>query len=250
MKYFSRILATVGVLSCSLSMSMQTASASPINGTLQLGGTFTIGPTFLNFCPAPGPCPAAPGPWNSPATGTGDLSAYTGDGMITNLSSGTEPVGTLLPGNGIPFLVFTGGVSVGGGSNPDTPTIEFFITEVFAGVGTAANCASGGEGTLCTPTGSAVTLLNGSGGNSSATITAAGLAENLTTGEFDALQIVLTSQFNTTYESVLNTEATFGSITNTFSATFTATSAPEPSSMWMIGIGAGLVLFAARRHKQ
>jgi hypothetical protein len=231
-------------------LSIETSSASPINGTLQLGGTFTIGPTFLNFCPAPGPCAAAPGPWNSPATGTGDLAAYTGDGMITNLSSAAEPVGTLLAGNGIPFLIFTGGVSVGGGSNPVTPTIEFFITEVFAGVGTAANCVNGGVGTLCTPTGSAVTLLNGSGDNSSATITAEGLAENLTTGEFDALQIVLTSQFNSSYESVLNTELTAGSVTNTYSATFTALSAPEPSSMWMIGIGAGVVLWAARRHKQ
>jgi hypothetical protein len=244
MNCFFKILATVGVLGCGA------LSASPINGTLQLGGTFTIGPTFLNFCAAPGPCAAAPGAWNSPASGTGDLSAYTGNGLLTNLSQGTEPVGTLLPGNGVPFLIFTGGAAVGGGSNPATPTIEFFITEVFAGVGTAANCASGGVGTLCTPTGSAVTLLNGPGGNSSATITAVGLAENLTTGEFDALQIVLTSQFNTTYEQVVSTEQTFGSVTNTFSAVFAATSVPEPSSMAMMAIGAGLVLFAARRRKQ
>jgi hypothetical protein len=159
-------------------------------------------------------------------------------------------VGTLLPGNGIAFLIFTGGAAAGGGSNPATPTIEFFLTEVFAGVGTAANCVSGGVGTLCTPPGSAVTLLNGPGGNSSATITAVGMAENLTTGEFDPLQIVLTSQFNTTYEQVVNAEQTFGSVTNTFSATFTAASVPEPSSMGMMAIGGGLVLFAARRRKQ
>jgi hypothetical protein len=244
MNCFLKVLATAGMLGCGA------LSATPINGTLQLGGTFTIGPTFLNFCAAPGPCPSAPGAWNSPATGTGDLSLYTGDGLLTNLTQGTEPVGTLLTGNGVLFLTFTGGAAAGGGSNPATPTIEFFITEVFAGVGSAANCASGGVGTLCTPVGSAVTLLNGPGGNSSATITAVGLAENMTTGEFDALQIVLTSQFNTTYEQVVSAEETLGSVTNTFSATFTAASAPEPSSMGMMAIGAGLVLFAARRRKQ
>lgn len=241
---FSRVLTIVTVLASGLLLSMQTASANPINGTLQLGGTFTIGPSFLNFCAAPGPCAAAPGPWDIPSSGTGDLAAYSGDGLLTNLNSVMEPVPTLLPGNGVPFLVFTGG-----SGNPVTPTIEFWITQVFAGVGTAANCLVDVVGNLCTPAGSAVTLLDGPGGNSSATIVAAGMAENLTTMEFDPLQIILTSQFNTTYTSVLNTETLFGSVTNTYSATFTAMSTPEPSSAWMMAIGGALVLFAARRRK-
>jgi hypothetical protein len=252
MKSFSNVVSTAAVVGCGLFLSMQTASATQISGTLQLEGTFTIGPDFLNFCPSPAPvsgCAAAPGEWNSPATGTGDLADYTGNGMLTNLSSGVEPVGTLL-GAPVLFLTFTPGAAAGGGSNPTPVEIEFFITEVLAGVGTGS-CASGGVGATCTPTGSAVTLTNLPGGNSSAQITAIGLAENLLTGEIDPLQIVLSAQFNTTFESVLNTENTAGSVTNVFSANFSATPVPEPSSLAMMGIGASLVFCAMlRRRKQ
>jgi hypothetical protein len=247
MKSILNVLATAAVLGCGLFLSMQTASATPVNGTEVLGGTFTIGPTFLNFCAAPGPCAAAPGPWNAPATGTGDLINYTGNGLITNLSSGVEPIGTLLPGHGIPFVVFTPGAAVGGGSNPTPVTIEFFISEVFAGVGDPT-CSS----LTCTPPGSPVTFLNTSGGGSSATVSATGFAENLTTGEFDPLNIIFTSQFNVPYSTVLFAESQVGgSITNTYSASFSASSIPEPSTMQMMGAGIGLVLFAvARRRKQ
>jgi hypothetical protein len=225
MKYISKTVAIAGVLG-SLFM-IQAASAGPINGTLVLGGTFTIGSDFLNFCASPGPCTSAtPGPWNTPSSGSLD-----------------EPVGTALS-TPVLFLTFTPNAG-----NPATPEIEFLLTEVFAGVGTG-DCTSGGVGATCTPAGSAVTFLNGSGGNSSATITIDGLAVNLLTSETDALQIVLTSQFNTPYEDVLTTETNAGSVTNTYSASFTATSIPEPSSLGMIGIGAGLIMLAARRRKQ
>jgi len=189
--------------------------ASPITGTLQLGGTFTIGQTFLNFCATAGPCPGAPGNWNIPANGTGDLAAsYATDpngGLITNLTSAAEPVGTLLPGNGVLFLTFAAS-----GALP-VPDIEFYLTQVFAGVGTSAPCAaSPAAGQVCTPTGSSTTLVNGAGGNSSATITMQGLARRITTNEFSNLQMVFTSQFNTPYQSVLSTLAASGSVTNTF----------------------------------
>jgi hypothetical protein len=247
MKSFSNVLATAGVLSCGLFLSMQMASATPVNGTEVLGGTFTIGPTFLNFCAAPGPCAAAPGPWNSPATGTGDLVNYTGNGLITNLSSGSEPINTVLAGHGLVFLTFTPGAAVGGGSNPTPVTIEFWVSEVFAGVGDPT-CSS----ITCTPAGSPVTFVNTAGGGSTASVSATGYAENLTTGEFDPLQMVFTSQFNVPYGTVLFAEQQpGGSVTNTYSASFSASSVPEPSTMQMMGAGIGLVLFAvARRRKQ
>jgi hypothetical protein len=212
------------------------AAASPVTGTLQLGGTFTIGPTFLSFCATAGPCPAAPGNWNVPGNGTGDLSApYASDpngGLITNLNSVTEPVGTLLAGNGVQFLIFANSGAL------LTPDIDFFVTEVFAGVGTNAACGlAPSPGEVCTPTGSAATLINGAGGDSSATITMQGLARRISTGELSNLQMVFTSQFNTPFQSVLSTLASNGSVTNTFSASFSATPVPEPVTSVLVGSG-------------
>lgn len=163
------------------------AAASPITGTLNLSGTFTIGANFLNFCATAGPCPAASGNWNVPSIGTIDLlTPYADDpngGLITNLTSVSEPVGTVLPGNGVLFLTFAPS-----GALP-TPDIQFYVTEVFAGVGSSASCgAAPAPGQVCTPTGSSVTLVNGAGGDSSATVTMQGLARRISTNEFDSLQ--------------------------------------------------------------
>ena len=225
----------LGLLTCAVLIAASSpATASPITGTLQLSGTFTIGPTFLNFCATAGPCAAAPGNWNVPGNGTGDLaSPYSDDpngGLITNLSSAAEPVGTLLPGNGVLFLTFTPSGAL------LTSDIQFYVTEVFGGVGSNASCvAAPAPGQVCTLTGSSVTLINGAGGDSSATITMQGLARRISTNEFDPLQVVFTSQFNTPYQSVLSTLAASGTVTNTFSASFSATPVPEPITSVLLG---------------
>ena len=224
------------------------AAASPITGTLNLSGTFTIGANFLNFCATAGPCPAASGNWNVPSIGTIDLlTPYADDpngGLITNLTSVSEPVGTVLPGNGVLFLTFAPS-----GALP-TPDIQFYVTEVFAGVGSSASCgAAPAPGQVCTPTGSSVTLVNGAGGDSSATVTMQGLARRISTNEFDSLQMVFTSQFNTPFQSVLSTFGSSGTLTNTFSASFTAGDVPEPVTSILMGSGLlALGLLRRRRH--
>jgi len=249
MRFGNRL--SLGFLACAALLALPALTmASPINGSLSLGGTFTVGPAFLNFCPTGPTCPAAPGNWNVPGSGTGDLTTpYADDpngGLITNLTSASEPVGTLLPGNGVLFLTFAA-------SGPlPVPDIQFFITELFAGVGGTAQCGSApAPGQTCTPSGSAVTFLNGNGGNSSATITAVGVARRISTNEFDPLQIVITSQFNTPFQTVLNNFATFGSVSNTYSATFQATppsGVPEPMTLSLMGVGLlGLGIFGRRK---
>jgi hypothetical protein len=239
----------LGLITCAAMIALSApATASPVTGTLQLAGTFTIGPTFLSFCATPGPCPIAPGNWNVPGNGTGDLAApYANDpngGLFTNLNDAMEPVGTLLPGNGVSLLTFTSSGAL------TTPDIEFFVTEVFPGVGNAADCGSiPAPGEICTPMGSAVTLVNGAGGDSSATITMQGLALRISTGELSNLQVVLTSQFNTPFQSVLGTLGSDGSVTNTFSASFSATPVPEPVTSVLVGSGLFALGFLRRRKR-
>ncbi|HTF36654.1 MAG TPA: PEP-CTERM sorting domain-containing protein [Myxococcota bacterium] len=221
------------------------ALATLISGTMQLAGNLTVGPTFLNFCNTAGPCPVAPGNWNPPGIGTGDLSTpYADDpngGLLANLNNVNAPVGTLLPGNGILFLTFAPS-----GALP-VPDIQFFLTELFAGVGGTASCgAAPAPGQTCTPAGSALTFLNSPGDNSSATISAVGLARRNSTDEFDSLQMVFTTQFNAPFQSVLASLASAGSVTSTYSVSFAAT-VPEPSTTLLLSVG--IVGLAVRRRR-
>jgi len=60
--------------------------------------------------------------------------------------------------------------------------------------------------------------------------------------------MVFTSQFNTPYQSVLGTLAADGSVTNTFSASFTATAIPEPVTLTLVG--SGLLAIGLLRRKR
>ena len=225
------------------------AMATPISGKLALDGRFTFGPTFLNFCDSMvvGDCPAAPGNWNPPTATlppaiAGDFGPlYVNDpngGLITNLNNVNAPVGTLLPGNGILFLTFTPYAAL------PAPDIQLFLTQLLAGVGGAASCgAVPAPGQTCTPILppgqglSPVTFLNTAGGNSSATVSAFGRARRVSTNEFDNLLIVFSTTFNTSLQQVLSDFGSAGSITQTYSGTFTATGVPEPLTCLLIGSG-------------
>jgi len=166
--------------------------------------------------------------------------------MIANLTSVDEPVGTLLPGHGVLFLTFTPSAAL------PTPDIEFYLTQVFGGVGGTASCASAAAaGQTCTPAGSSMTLLNGAGGNSSATITMQGLARRISTDEFSDLQIIFTSQFNTPFQDVLTALASGGTVSNTFAASFTShvQTVPEPLASLLVGSGLLAVGFLHRHRR-
>jgi hypothetical protein len=91
--------------------------------------------------------------------------------------------------------------------------------------------------------------LNLAGGTSSATIAAAGLARRISTNEFDPLQILLTSNFDTPFQVVLGNIQQFGTVSNTYQASFTA--APEPVTLSLIGFGLfAMGAFSLRKAKK
>jgi len=224
-------------------------------------GDATITATSLTFCNSGtevgGICPGTTGStsWVVPASATGSFCLtpsasctgptgnydYQTDSVtMTNLNNSNAPVGMLLPGDGIVFVTFnpTGGLP--------SPPIELWLTEVFAGAGDAANCATGiGE---CTPTStSSVTLINTGANTSSATISAMGLAES-ESGQFYSMSIVLTSQFGENLQAVLAGLASNSSVTNSYSGTFTVVS-PEPMTPLLMGFGLLALTFVLRRRR-
>jgi len=237
------------------------ANAITNGSSINESGVATITGTSLTFCNSTtevaGACPGTAGTtsWVVPSSATGSFcltasSSCTGPTGIfnyqtdsvsmTNLNNVNAPVGTLLPGNGIAFVTFnpTGGLPA--------PPIELFLTELFAGNGTNGNCSTGvGE---CTPTGGSVTLVNTGANTSSATIAAMGLAES-ETGQFSPMSIVLTAQFGENYQTLLGQFQSAGSVTASYSGTFTVTT-PEPSSAVMTLLGGGLILLAIARRRR
>jgi len=197
------------------------ATANPVTGTLQLTGTITIGSTTFNFCNAGSACPPAPGNWNIPGIGTGDLAnPYANDpngGTITNLTSVNAPVGTLLPANGLLFLTFIPSVALA------APDIQFYLTKLLAGVGGTASCAAApAAGQTCTPSGSALTFLNVAGGTSTATISIQGKSRRISTNEFDTLDVVVSTQFPFSFQTVLAVLGGGGSVFSSYVSTYTA----------------------------
>jgi len=241
------------------------ASFLTAGSSINESGDATITGTSLTFCNSgtevAGQCPGTAGTtsWVVPSSATGSfcnsassscvaptgIFNYQTDSVtMTDLNTGNAPVGTLLPGNGIPFVIFNSTAGL------PSPPIELFLTELFGGTGTNANCISGSG--PCTPTGGSVTLVNGAGGTtSSATISATGLAES-ETGQFSTMSIIFTAQFGEGFQALLTQLANTGEVTASYSGTFTVLSAvPEPSSILMTLVGSGLIMIAlVRRNKR
>jgi hypothetical protein len=225
------------------------AKANSINGTLNTTFGFTESATSLLFCTSAGiPCANTPtGTFDVPIggdSGSGDFitgGPYADDTSgvtVTNLNSMDEPVGTVLPGDGVPFLTFnpSGGLD-----------IRLWVTEVLPGAGTLGACATGiGP---CTPNGSAVTFFNTPIG-STAIINIVGEAERISTGQFDLLTGIFTAQFTSDYQTELALFAANGSISTSGSASLTATPTPEPMTSMLLGSGLLAFCIMLRRNRR
>jgi hypothetical protein len=231
------LLATVlGGLMCA------SLPAAPINGTFNIAGTVIVTPTTISWQLNDTPFTAEKstiGPGD-----TGSFSALAGT-MVTihNLNLASEPVGVAFPAT--PFVGFD--------SAPSFPTLN--INFIFGGIYSSSTCMTlpATVGQSCSPAGSPFNFVNNpppAPNGPQATVTFA--ATGVTSDGLENWQGNFTSQFTVPYQAVLAQLASTGSVTNTFSATFTLTPAPqvpEAGTMSLLGLGlVGLSIKLRRRR--
>jgi PEP-CTERM motif len=215
------------------------AVAAPISGTFQMNGIVTATPTAFTWAGVGG----SPADVFSLSLGTGSFTTEDGTNTIQNLNNTTEPVGVPFPPQDFINFVVT----------PGLPALD--VDFIPMGNGGAAGCSAPASGTVppqtCTPPipgGSPVTFqnndVNGTVTGSSATWTLSGV----TSDGLSTWNAVFTSQFvGQSYQQVLATFATVGSVTASYSANVTVSAIPEPTTLLLGGLG---VLFTLLRYRR
>jgi hypothetical protein len=132
--------------------------------------------------------------------------------------------------------------------------IKFNLQTLAAGFGTLAGCGSNAIGSLCTPSGSPITLAQVGVSSVAISLSGNGVAYTGTSATGSSPTIVsFTSQNNVpgNITGILAAVQTAGGFTNSVSATYSTTgptSVPEPMTLSMMGFGLiGLGLIARRR---
>jgi hypothetical protein len=224
-----------------LSLLAGAAMAAPISGTFQMNGIVTASPTAFTWAGVGG----SPADVFTLSLGTGSFTTENGTNTIHNLNNTTEPVNVPFPPQD--FIDFT--------VAPGLPSL--LINFIPMGNGGAAGCALPPAGTTppqtCTPPipgGSPVTFQNnnvaGAVTGSSATWTFSGI----TSDGLSTWNGIFTSQFvGQSYQQVLTTFTTVGSVTASYSANVTVTpNVPEPATLLLVGLGACLTFVGSRRR--
>lgn len=208
------------------------ASAAP-SGHLDVancsGGGVTVSATVIDWLPA----------------GGGNGCIQTGTGTSVTYTTGTLGVGvtgTILdlvlggPSTVPDFMTFAG-----------NPNLHFDLTGLGPGTGNS-NCAGAtAPGSSCSPNNGPFILVNTGNGGTSVTLSASGIARDLS-GVNTPWSGAFTTQISNMTPAQINTVISQGgSITSTESGDFSLTVVPEPGTISMALIGGGLIAVAMRR---
>ena len=221
-----------GLLATAAFFNAGSARAEAVTGQANIAGNVSVDLTSIVFNPTFTNTPGA--------METGSFAGLTG-GTIMSLTGGPKTGAVSVPS----FISFNLGVA--------TP-VTFDLTNIAAGVGTQAACASSTPGSLCTPNGSPFTLLQLTSSTVVATLQLNGQAytgsaatgTSPTTGVFSTQTVV-----DGTLPQIiaaLNAGQAISGIT--YSASFISSSpVPEPASMLLMGLGLAGAGLIARRKK-
>lgn len=216
-----------GVVLC-LAFAGYAPAATIISGSANITGNINVTANTIQFFNGSAPNTFAPN-----GASTGSYAGLTA-GTIQELFLATEPVNT--PVNVIDFATFLGGT---------VAQIDFDLTFIQPGFGTLAACASSAVGAECTPANSPLTFIQGQQGvavffsvegTAYPAVGGTGATGSQTIGSF-------TSQFNLpgTIPAVLAQLQATGISGQSYSANFTSTPTPEPSTGIFFLFGAVLV---------
>jgi hypothetical protein len=209
-----------------------------ISGTFDIAGTVTVTPTTITWLGIVGP-PFVPDKATVTATAGASFAGLAGTQItIRDLNNVTEPVGTFPPQLFISFDA----------APPLFPTL--LINDVFQGIYSPAGCGGvPAVGQTCSLPNSPFQFVNNqppppSGPQATATWVFSGVTSDgsIWTGNF-------TSQFGVPFQTVLAQLAATGSVSNSFSATFTVTTVPEPAILLPLFLGLGLVVRSYSKKK-
>ena len=219
----------VGISAAVLFISASAFGTAILSGEDNISGTVTVDSSGIFFFVGATPEIYVPG---SPDTG-----AYVGNtsGTIDNLPG--PP--TLAP-DILDFATFVG---------PVPGPIMFDLLTFAPGFGNPAGCLSSAVGSECTPMGSPITLTQVTATTVDISLNGIGFAYTGTSasGE-DPTTVGFTTQFlNTNIPALLTAVATDGGVTDSYSATFTSSTVPEPATQLLMGAGLFLVGLIARK---
>jgi hypothetical protein len=216
------------------------AQASFITGVLNITGTANISLGAVSFVGNDflinSPAASQQGGFMALAGTTGDID------NISNPPEVTTPPGSFPPV--LDFMTFNApGLAPGGASN-----ISFTFTDLRAGIDGAAGCSDAvpAANQLCTPNlpdQSPFNLQNTSNSTSSASFTIDGLeADSTNPGVFIPVVGTFTTPFtDMNFQELLAAVESGKTVTTPFSAQFAVTGTPEPSSLFELMMGIGLV---------